>query len=55
MKAKKKPLDTVSPKDLGVDLTPKVKTLKVEEPVKRAKGGKKLASVDELVKELKLA
>jgi electron transfer flavoprotein beta subunit len=52
MKAKKKPLDTVNPADLGVDLTPRVKTLKVDEPAKR-QGGSKVASVDELVAKLK--
>ena len=38
MKAKKKPLDTVRPADLGVDVTPRLKTLKFEEPPKRAAG-----------------
>ncbi|WP_024302949.1 electron transfer flavoprotein subunit beta/FixA family protein [Pseudogulbenkiania sp. MAI-1] len=38
MKSKKKPLDTVKPEDLGVDVTPRLKTLKVEEPPKRAAG-----------------
>jgi electron transfer flavoprotein beta subunit len=32
MKAKKKPLDVVKPADLGVDVTPRIKTLKVAEP-----------------------
>jgi electron transfer flavoprotein beta subunit len=32
MKAKKKQLDTVKPADLGVDVTPRIKTLKVSEP-----------------------
>ena len=52
MKAKKKPLETVEPKDLGVDITPRVKTVKVEEPPKRS-GGVKVASVDELLQKLK--
>ncbi|KGM33474.1 electron transfer flavoprotein subunit beta/FixA family protein [Inquilinus limosus] len=52
MKAKKKPLDTVSPADLGVDPAPRLKTLKVAEPPKR-KGGVKVASVQELVAKLK--
>ena len=52
MKAKKKPLDTIEPKDLGVDLTPRVKTVKVEEPPKR-QGGAKVGSVDELITKLK--
>ncbi len=52
MKAKKKPIDTVTPEDLGVDITPKVKTIKVEEPPKRD-AGIKVASVAELVDKLK--
>ncbi|MCK0536240.1 electron transfer flavoprotein subunit beta/FixA family protein [Alcanivorax quisquiliarum] len=52
MKAKKKPLDTVSPADLGVDLTPGIKTLKVEPPAER-QAGIKVASVEELVDKLK--
>ncbi|MDZ5461877.1 electron transfer flavoprotein subunit beta/FixA family protein, partial [Azohydromonas lata] len=35
MKAKKKPMETVKPADLGVDVTPRLKTVKVEEPPKR--------------------
>uniref|UniRef100_UPI003342651B electron transfer flavoprotein subunit beta/FixA family protein n=1 Tax=Castellaniella defragrans TaxID=75697 RepID=UPI003342651B len=38
MKAKKKPLDTFSPEDLGVDVAPRLKTLKVAEPAARAAG-----------------
>jgi electron transfer flavoprotein beta subunit len=38
MKAKKKTLDTVKPADLGVDVAPRVKTLKVVEPAKRSAG-----------------
>jgi electron transfer flavoprotein beta subunit len=38
MKAKKKPLTTVKPADLGVDVTPRLKTLKVVEPPKRSAG-----------------
>ncbi|HEY8609113.1 MAG TPA: electron transfer flavoprotein subunit beta/FixA family protein [Noviherbaspirillum sp.] len=38
MKAKKKPLETVKPADLGVDVTPRLKTLKVSEPPKRSAG-----------------
>jgi electron transfer flavoprotein beta subunit len=38
MKAKKKPLTTVSPADLGVDVTPRLKTLNVAEPPKRSAG-----------------
>jgi electron transfer flavoprotein beta subunit len=52
MKAKKKPLETVSPAALGVDVTPRIRTLKVEEPPKR-KGGVKVASVDELIAKLR--
>jgi electron transfer flavoprotein beta subunit len=52
MKAKKKPLDTVSAADLDVDPTPRLKTLKVVEPIKRG-AGVKVASVQELVDKLK--
>ena len=52
MKAKKKPLETVSPAALGIDVTPRIRTLKVEEPPKR-KGGVKVASVDELIAKLR--
>jgi electron transfer flavoprotein beta subunit len=38
MKAKKKPLDTVKPEDLGVDVAPRLKTLKVSEPAQRSAG-----------------
>ena len=38
MKAKKKPLTTVKPEDLGVDVTPRLKTVKVAEPAKRSAG-----------------
>ncbi len=38
MKAKKKPLDVVKPEELGVDVTPRLKTLKVAEPPKRSAG-----------------
>jgi len=38
MKAKKKQLDTVKPADLGVDVTPRIKTLKVAEPAQRSAG-----------------
>jgi electron transfer flavoprotein beta subunit len=38
MKAKKKILETVRPDDLGVDIAPRLKTLKVEEPPKRSAG-----------------
>ncbi|XOV88685.1 MAG: electron transfer flavoprotein subunit beta/FixA family protein [Pseudomonadota bacterium] len=52
MKAKKKPIDTYTPEDLGVDPTPRVKTLKVMPPPAR-KAGIKVESVDELVDKLK--
>ncbi|SFX26034.1 electron transfer flavoprotein subunit beta/FixA family protein [Marinospirillum alkaliphilum] len=52
MKAKKKPLDTKTPADYGVDTASKVKTLKVEPPAERA-AGIKVGSVEELVNKLK--
>ena len=52
MKAKKKPLDIVKPDALGVDVTPRLKTLKVVEPPKR-KGGVMVKDVAELVAKLK--
>ncbi len=52
MKAKKKPIDNFSPEDLGVDVTPRVTTLKVEEPPAR-KAGVKVASVAELIDKLR--
>ena len=52
MKAKKKPIDTMSPADLGVDPAPRLKTLKVAEPPKRS-AGIKVKTVQELVDKLK--
>jgi electron transfer flavoprotein beta subunit len=52
MKAKKKPLETLKPEDLGVDVTPRLKTLKVVEPPKRG-AGVKVADVKTLVEKLK--
>ena len=52
MKAKKKPIDVVTPDDLGVDVTPRLVTLHVDEPAKR-QGGVKVGSVEELVTKLK--
>ncbi|MEY9534625.1 electron transfer flavoprotein subunit beta/FixA family protein [Sinorhizobium fredii] len=52
MKAKKKPLDKKSPSDFGVDLAPRIKVLKTEEPGGR-KSGIKVKSVAELVEKLK--
>jgi electron transfer flavoprotein beta subunit len=40
MKAKKKPIEKLTPQELGVDLTPILETLKVSEPPKRQGGGK---------------
>ena len=52
MKAKKKTIEQITPQALGVDPAPRLKTLKVEEPARR-QGGKKLASVAELVDKLR--
>jgi electron transfer flavoprotein beta subunit len=52
MKAKKKQLDNVKPADLGVDVTPRLTTLKVEEPPKR-QGGVKVTDVAALIDKLK--
>jgi len=52
MKAKKKPLETTTPATLGVDVAPRIATLKVVEPPRR-KGGGKVADVAELVAKLR--
>ena len=52
MKAKKKPMDVVKPADLGVDVKPHLKTLKVSEPPKRG-AGVKVPDVATLVAKLK--
>jgi len=52
MKAKKKPLEILNASDLGIDTTPRVQQIKVEEPPKR-KAGIKVANVAELVSKLK--
>jgi electron transfer flavoprotein beta subunit len=52
MKAKKKPIDTMTPEDLGVDAQPRLKTLKVEEPQGR-EVGIKVETVAELVDKLR--
>ena len=52
MKARKKPLEKLSPAELGVDPAPRLKVLKVTEPPER-QGGVKVGSVDELVEKLK--
>jgi len=52
MKAKKKVIDVVKPEDLGVDIAPRLKTIKVEEPPKRS-AGVMVADVAALVEKLK--
>src|SRR5436189_1691160 len=52
MKAKKKPIEVLAPDALGVDVAPRLKVLKVEEPPKR-KGGVKLKTVAELIDKLR--
>lgn len=52
MKAKKKPLEVLKAADLGIDIAPRLVTLKVSEPPRR-QGGVKVASVAELVSKLK--
>ncbi len=52
MKAKKKPLDKKTPDELGVDVTPTLKTVRVIEPPERS-AGQKVGSIDELVDKLK--
>lgn len=52
MKAKKKPLETLKPEELGVDVSPRLKTLKVVEPPKRS-AGVKVPDVKALVEKLK--
>jgi electron transfer flavoprotein beta subunit len=52
MKAKKKPLETVKPADIGVDPAPRLKTVKVSEPAAR-KGGVMVKDVQELVEKLR--
>ncbi len=52
MKARKKPIETVKPADLGVDPAPRLKVVRVTEPPKR-KAGAKVGSVAELVAKLK--
>ncbi len=52
MKAKKKPLDTVKPGDLGVDVAPRLTTLKVAEPAKRS-AGVRVADIAQLIDKLK--
>ena len=52
MKAKKKPIEETSPGDLGVDVTPRLITVKVVEPAKR-QAGVKVENVEELVEKLR--
>ena len=52
MKAKKKPLETIKPDALGVDVAPRLTTIKVVEPPKR-RGGGRVADVKELVGKLR--
>lgn len=52
MKAKKKPLEEMTPEDLGVDVSPRLSVVKVVEPPVR-QGGGKVSSVDELIDKLK--
>ncbi len=52
MKAKKKPIETLTPEALGVDASPRLATLKVEEPPKRS-GGIKVPDIAALVDKLK--
>ena len=52
MKSKKKPIDEKTPEELGVDLSPRLRVLKVVEP-KGQRSGKRVASAAELVDKLK--
>ncbi len=52
MKAKKKPIETIKPEDLGVDVTPRLATLKVVEPAKRV-AGVRMPDVASLLERLK--
>ncbi len=52
MKAKKKQLDIIKPDDLGIDITPRLKTIRVEEPPKRS-AGIKVPDVATLIDKLK--
>ena len=54
MKARKKPIDTVSPASLAVDVTPRLQTLKVVEAPKRSTGVM-VKEVGELIAQLKIA
>ncbi len=52
MKAKKKPLETVGVDEFGLDLDPRLTTLKVEEPPERG-GGVRVETVEELIDKLR--
>ena len=52
MAAKKKPIDVKTPEDFGVDMSSKIKTVKIAEPTER-KAGVTVNSVDELLDKLK--
>ena len=52
MKARSKPMEKITAESLGVNMQPRIKTLKVEEPAKRS-GGKKVENVDALIAALK--
>ena len=52
MKAKKKPMETMTPEGLGVDFAPRIRTVKVAEPAKRG-AGKQVGTIAELVDKLK--
>jgi electron transfer flavoprotein beta subunit len=52
MKAKKKPLETIRPEELGVDVKPRLQTLKITEPPRRA-AGVKLPDVRALIEKLR--
>ena len=51
-KAKKKPMEKVNPSDLGVDISPRLEVLKVEDPPVR-QAGSKVENVEELISKLK--
>ena len=52
MKARKKTIDMMKPADLGVDVTPRLSVLRVEEPAKR-QAGARVSSIQELVAKLR--
>jgi electron transfer flavoprotein beta subunit len=52
MKAKRKPIDVLTPEELGVDVSPRHRILKVEEPVRR-QSGVRVADVAQLVEKLR--